>query len=79
MTLQTFKNQLLKPVGLSFYKKQIEEKKFMIWINNWVAYYTSKFINHFVSKFWDLTNKIASTIIRSSLYLKALENHQNTD
>lgn len=42
MNSDIYINQVLKKLGLLFYNKFIEEKSFMIWINNDAGYHTSK-------------------------------------
>lgn len=42
MNLDIYINQILKRLELQFYNQYIEEKGFMIWIDNGFCYYMSK-------------------------------------
>ena len=43
MTLQIYIDQVFKQLGLPFYNELKDDKKLIIWINNNISYYTSKF------------------------------------
>lgn len=47
MTSEIYVNQVLEPLGLPFFEEMIEERGYMIWMDDGAAYHTSKFTNKF--------------------------------
>lgn len=47
MISQIYVDQVLKPLGLPFYEQLIDERGFMIWMDDGAAYHTSKFTRKF--------------------------------
>ncbi len=50
MTSEIYVNQVLEPLGLPFFEEMIEERGYMIWMDDGAAYHTSKFTPSFVEK-----------------------------
>ncbi len=43
MTPEIYVNQVLKPLDLLFFEEMIEERQFIIWMDDGAVYHTSKF------------------------------------